>query len=377
MNNKKSIIFINQSSGYLMIDIINAYKAEYNDISLITGVLNERNNRLTQDINVSRIISPKRSNSLVRISTWLIGFSQIWWRVLWRSSDTHLFIVSNPPLITFLPLFFRNRCTLLLFDIYPDTLVDHKIIRKGSILDMIWSNLNRICFTKAETVFTITSSMKMRVESYVDAKKIKVVPIWAANNFFVPVNSEDNIFIKKYNLKPEFTVLYSGNLGTTHNVEALVYVAEALKDTSIQVIIIGEGSKLKTIKNLVSELELTNCRLLPLQPMAVLPHSLQSADVGVVTLDSEASSLSLPSKTFDLISVGLPLLCICNKKSELAQIVKKYVIGESYNPDDVKEMAQYIESLSLDRKLYQELSTNARNAAAQFTAKNAQLFLKG
>ena len=34
---KKNVVLINQSTGYLMIDIVNAYAAQYDQVTLIAG----------------------------------------------------------------------------------------------------------------------------------------------------------------------------------------------------------------------------------------------------------------------------------------------------------------------------------------------------
>ena len=59
----KSILFINQSSGYLMIDIINAHVPYYDNIVLFTGFLNPRETPLHPKVKVIKGLKYKRSNS--------------------------------------------------------------------------------------------------------------------------------------------------------------------------------------------------------------------------------------------------------------------------------------------------------------------------
>jgi hypothetical protein len=59
---KKAILFINQSSGYLMIDIINAHEEYYDEIILLTGFLNPRETPLHRKVKVKHLIQYKRTS---------------------------------------------------------------------------------------------------------------------------------------------------------------------------------------------------------------------------------------------------------------------------------------------------------------------------
>lgn len=48
----------------------------------------------------------------------------------------------------------------------------------------------------------------------------------------------------QHQLTEKFVVMYSGNLGITHDIESIVLTAEILKEnTAIQFVIIGDGAK--------------------------------------------------------------------------------------------------------------------------------------
>ncbi len=375
MSDKKSIIFINQSSGYLMVDIINAFQEEYDEITLITGDLNLRNKQLAAKVKLVRIVSPRRNSTFQRLLTWLIGYLQIFWYLLWRSSKVELFIVSNPPISVFLPLIFNNPFTILLFDIYPDALVEHHIIKPNSLIFNTWKKTNQRVFKRAKKIITLTEGMKSNVVQYVEEKKVTVIPIWTDNDFFKPIKRDENTFIKEHNLERKFVVMYSGNLGFTHNIEVLIDIANALKEESLIVLIIGEGAKKTIIQQKIDFMGLSNCLLLPWQPMSVLPHSLASAHIGVVSLGKEASTLSLPSKTFNLMSVGVPILSIASTDSELANLISKYDIGENFEDNDLNNMVKFVKSLIRDRDKYSMLSENSKTTSLLFTPANANNYV--
>ena len=81
--------------------------------------------------------------------------------------------------------------------------------------------------------------------------------------------------------------------------------------------------KFKVLKKLIEESKLNNIRLLDWQPVESIPYTMSLADVGVVTLDANAANLSVPSKTYDLMSVGVPILAIASPDSELSSLLAR------------------------------------------------------
>jgi hypothetical protein len=225
MTYPKRIVFINQDSGYLMIDIVNAFSEAGNRCILITGRLNERDIPLCQTARIERIIQYDRTTVLKRLWTWIIGFIQIWLKVVFKFRSDCLFIVSNPPFAQLLPLIVRNKFKILIFDVYPDALSELGYLSETSLIVKLWKKANKKVFARAEAIFTITESMKLLLQNYSGNKIIRVVPVWTDNKFLKPIEPDNNPFIKKHNLSGKFIVLYSGNIGLAGDVDVLIDIA--------------------------------------------------------------------------------------------------------------------------------------------------------
>jgi glycosyltransferase involved in cell wall biosynthesis len=375
-NKSEKTVFVNQSVGYLMVDIINAYKSQYKEAAIITGKLNETNTPLDTYAYLDKIIQYNKTSSLKRICTWIIASVQILFKILFKYRKADLFIVSNPPFATLLPLFLKNKFSLLIYDTYPDILIAHKIFKENSLVSNYWKRANRKTYNKAANLFTISESMADNLSQYVDRKKIKVIPNWSHISYLKPINKADNPFVKEYKIENKFIVLYSGNMGATHDVETIVKVADELKkEQEILFIFIGGGAKKVKIEKMIKDLSLDNCLMLPFQKPDVLPFSLGSADVGIVTLDVSSSLLSMPSKTYNLMAVGATLLCIADQKSELGELVEKYHLGKIFNKESIAEMGSFILEVKNNKELHSFYCTNAQNASQYFTSQNALLYL--
>src|ERR1035438_9355151 len=130
------------------------------------------------------------------------------------------------------------------------------------------------------------------------------------------------------------------------------------------------------IKELIKEKNLANILLLPYQDKKMLPYSLACADVGVVTLNSGAENISVPSKTYYILAAGSAILALAPTASELGLLIEKYDCGEIFSGNNVNEVVNFIVKLWQNVELLNQYKTKARLASMDFTPTNAQLFLK-
>jgi len=358
-----------------MIDLANAFNAAGYKTTLVAGRLVKRDKSLAENIKFNKIIQYNRISTLRRLMTWSWGTMQILFLVWFKFRKKKLFIVSNPPFSPLLPLFIKNRFSLLIYDVYPDALTEFGIFSINSMVVKFWQKANKLIFPKAERIITLTPGMKSVLEQYAGGKPVEVIPIWTDNQFLHPVKKEKNRFISKHNLSGKFVIMYSGNLGQSHDVEALVDLAAITNDKDIQFVIIGEGGKKEFMLKKISEDGLTNCLMLPFQKPEDMPFSLAAADIAVVTLGKEASKLSVPSKTYNLMSVGATLLCIAGNDSELNHLVDFYKIGKCFRAEQLQEMKNFILDVKLHPENQQTFSSNALKASKDFGPENIQKFL--
>lgn len=372
----KHIVFVNQSAGYLMIDIIHAFDGHSTARTLLAGFINPRNHQLDANVEVVRIIPYDRSSTVRRLFTWGWGFMQLLWYIKTRYKGAHLFLVSNPPMATLLPLLCRNRYSLLIYDVYPDALSEYRIFSERHLLIKWWKKANRKIYENADSIFTLSEGMRQLMGQYTSTDRINVVPVWTDNTFLQPISKSENPFIVEQGLQDKFVVMYSGNLGKTHELGILVDLAADLEQADVFFLLIGGGDQYKALEERIALCGLSNIRLLPWQPTVQLPYTLAAADIGVVSLGKEASRLSMPSKTFNLLSVGCPILGIAAAESALNQLIFEHQIGTCHTPQERQQMHDFILALRKDTSLHQQYRNNALQASLLYGPENAQQFVE-
>jgi glycosyltransferase involved in cell wall biosynthesis len=373
-------IYIVQVTRQLSIDILNNFAKEGKEIHLITGIVESNYEQLDPSIKVTRLIKHNTSSGFKRLFAWGIFTFISFFLVLFSNKKNELILVTTPPFIIFLGLFFKKirkqKYHLIIWDLYPDVLTNLGVMKESSFIIKIWRKLNVSCFGKADTLFTLGQHLSSAIKKYTDKDPV-IIPNWTNSDFLKPVARQENPFAVKYKLTDKLVVMYSGNLGMTHDIESIVNTAALLKEnTNIHFVIIGEGAKKTKIIKMVEEKKLENVLILPYQDKETLPYSLGCADIGVVTLSQGAENISVPSKTYYMLAAGSAILALSSKESELGILIENYQCGRVFDNADAKDIGEFILGLYENSGELNRYKVNSRTASLNFTPKNAELYYK-
>jgi glycosyltransferase involved in cell wall biosynthesis len=375
-NNSRRIVILNQATNYLTIGFANAFAEEFEEVFLVTGSIHTQGEELSEKVKVIKIATWKESPIHKKAISYLLALIQMWFLSITKFRNCELFFVSIPPMGYLLNLILPNRFSIVVWDVYPDTF---KItgMTENHLFYRFWSFLNRISFKKAYKLFTISEKMADLLEIYVKKDKIIIQPIWSIFQEKQNILKTENPFIQQHKLENKFIVQYSGNIGLTHNVEVLIEIAEYLKsENEIVFQIIGRGPRKSILENEVRKRNLPNCMFLPFQSDEMFPFSLSASDLGVVILDEATSKGSVPSKSYNLMSCGIPSLYIVSEDSQLNLYACKYNNARSFTKNQIEDIADFILKLKSNAEFQKRLSENALTAAKDFTRDNADSFVK-
>lgn len=372
---KTKILIVNQNSGYLTIDVANAFANHYDEVVLLTGLLKVNERNLNSRVKIHRTVTYKRTSTITRLLSWIFCSFHLFFLVATRYKGFKILYYSNPPISYFISMFFKNPFGIVIFDTYPNALTVLGI-KKSAFIYRWWEKINEKVFPKAVKIITLSSGMKEQLSDYVNKDKINVVTMWPASDKFKPISKVENPFLIEQNWVNNFIVLYSGNMGMGHQIEVLIEVAERVKQNeNILFLFIGEGAKKKMLMELVEQRQLQNVRFLTWQAPDVMKYSLASADLAVVSVEPEAANASVPSKTFNYMAVGAPLLCIGSYGSELDHLIRENINGRFFSSNEVVEITNYVETMFQDSDLKKYYSNNSFNSALKINHNLANEYL--
>jgi glycosyltransferase involved in cell wall biosynthesis len=272
----------------------------------------------------------------------------------------------------------------MVHDIYPDAFINLTAASPDNPVMRLWRWFNRRAYQRATVVMTLGEHMAAQLERQFDpartaAQRIRVVPPWADDQRLARCEKEHNWFARKYRQVDRLTVMYSGNMGRGHDIETLLEAADRLRDdASVHFMFIGAGPKWNTIKQFLDSRSVghDNVTLLPWQEESIIPFSLATSDVGVVSLEEQMTGLAVPSKAYYFLAAGAPLLALCRANCELAETIDRFGCGLVVTPGDVGTLAASIRRLASEPALLSDWRDAAKLASQHHArTKNTQRFL--
>jgi colanic acid biosynthesis glycosyl transferase WcaI len=248
-----------------------------------------------------------------------------------RKGDQVL-VVTNPPLLPFTVWCAARlrgaRVALLVHDVYPDVLVATGWIARGGFAARVLGRMTTWLYSRVNSLIVIGRDMADLISrrSPALAASIAVVTNWADTDDIRPLNRDGS--------QPDFVVLYSGNIGRTHALEALLDAAELLReDRRIRFVISGSGGKRGQVETRIRSRGLGNVSLQDAVPRMQLGTHLASASLCVVALVPGMYGVSVPSRMYNIMAAGRPLLAIADRNSEIWRVVREHDIGWTLDAD--------------------------------------------
>lgn len=383
INNTK-IILLNQSTGKLFQELSEDLSKVWAPSVLYTGHHHIGRN-FESGLLIKCAPSYDRSSIPKRLWSWTRYFISSFIFTVRQPKSALIFIVSNPPFLGLIGVFFKlmrkQKYVVLVYDIYPDVLIGLGTISNG-ILCRFWMMVNRLVLGHASLVFTIGEDMADRLDcsyklnSTVNGSVISI-PNWADVSNIKPIEKHNNSFATEHDQVGKFTVLYSGNMGNTHDIESILAVAGELKyHETVRFLFIGEGSKWRLVENAKSNEGLTNITLLPYQPEEVLPNSMAAGDVGIVAYQPGTESCIVPSKTAYYMAAGLVPLVVSGRPTSLSRMLVEKECGFFVRSGDVEGIKRTILELASNAELLRRYKTKARVTAEHyFSRRNTEQYI--
>ena len=264
-----------------------------------------------------------------------------------KSCDAIICIV--PFTISILPAFLLKRRTnaklwVHIQDFEFDLAFESGILSKNnfvirSIRSLI-SIVEKMLLKQADIVSSISYNMLEKAKNKAPKANLFYFPNW--------INSEQlnfNETSKKHNYfnSKKFTLLYSGNVGEKQNWNLLLSLCSIIKDKDIEIIIVGDGSYLKTLKEKTEKYEFV--KFFPLVPFEELPLLLKSADVHFLFQKTDVLDTVMPSKLLGMLGSAKPCIITGNSNSEVARTFRENTIGFFFDNDDTKNILTAIEKI--------------------------------
>jgi len=383
MNKIKKILFLNQMAGPLFRELAEDLSKKFIQKSeLYTGHPDTLEYIDSfERLHISKSPLYNRKSKLTRVLSWLKYTFLAFFKVIFAPKGTLIFIVSNPPLLGPLAWFVNKVRKLpyvvLVYDMHPDTMISFGVLKESAIAVKIWRYINKNVWEQAAAIYTIGDVMAERLARQFDVKKtqlkyVGVIPPWADTENIKPIEKALNPLVNELSQSGCITVLYSGNMGISHDIDSMLKAAKLLREhVNIKFLFIGEGEKWQSAYDFVKMEQLSNVQVLPFQPEERLPYTMALGDISLVALDKGAEGLMVPSKMYYYMAAGSAIIGVCQGRNDLEESLRLGKSGVVVKPGEPKLLAEEILSLATDGNKLEILKSNARKSSIKYFSREA------
>ena len=266
----------------------------------------------------------------------------------------------------------RATALLLIYDLYPEALEAAGFVKSTSVAARLLRFANTLLFRRLDSIVVIGRDVPPLLARYpgVAQDKIQFIPNWVLLPIAYREIDPRNRFRAQLNSK--FVVGLSGNLGFTHAPATLFEAAKLLKaEKDIHFVLSGWGVGWKELNALVALEKLENVTMLNPVPQEDLVEFLSAADVWVIPYRRNIAGVSIPSRLYNLLAVGRPVIVAAEAHSEAAIELSEEAIGWVVPPEDPQQLACTIREAARDRSATRQKGLRAAIVAEKYSEEAA------
>ncbi len=283
-----------------------------------------------------------------------LGYSIKWRFKGWRPD---LIFISSPPIFigitgVVLRFLFRKKLILEVRDIWPDSAVAAGQLKKEGVAYKLASVFERFLYRRSHGIVCVSTPMKEYIHQYYK-KEVCVAYNGPKAQYLstvkVGMNSNDSRTAR---------IAYAGNLGLVQGMDQLIKAFEVLKSKELSydwhLDIYGTGALEEDLKMQCNELGLDEkIHFHGVFPKEELSDHLNNSDVLYLGLiSSEALDKTIPSKLFDYMMFGKPILAaITGEGKEILNENKANLVLDSCNDQEIASGIMELDISLKDRSL--------------------------
>ena len=376
MTKKKKALIIGEAfypEDFLINDLVQEWEKDKYEFAVLTRapsypfgkVYEGYKNRIYQTtyyntIKVYRfpVVQGYEKSTLIKILNYFSFVFWSFWIVLFigRQFD-RVFIYQTGPLTLatagiILKKLYKAQVTIWTQDLWPETVYAYGF-KKTRFLSFCLEHFVKWIYKNCDNILVSCEGFIDRLRRYVPEKDITFIPNWSLMKYSP---------VQKQRLPGKFNFTFAGNIGKVQNLDNIVlgfskFAKKGYSEAYLN--IIGDGSYLAELKELVSRENICNVNFMGRKPLAEMPNYYEASDVLVMSLkDTPLYEIMIPSKFQAYLTTHKPIYAIF--KGEVKQLVEDYGLGIIAHPSDIDEIALGFENfLSLSDEQMQRISENA------------------
>src|SRR3990167_4001849 len=266
---------------------------------------------------------------------------------------------------------------LELGDLWPASIVGVGAMRDSAMIRLL-EKIELSLYRHSNQIVAVSPAFKNNLISrQVDAKKISVIMNGVDLLKYAP-RSQNEALKKKYNIQQNhFVVGYIGTHGMAHGLENILESAQRLRhNKDILFIFVGMGSEKEALIEKSKVMRLDNVQFIPEQSKEVIADYWSLCHVALVHFrNAPIFSTAIPSKIFEAMGMGLPIL-LSSPMGIARDIILSEKIGLWVPAENPKALAEAIDDWYQHPEAFSQFAKMSLAAAIRYTRETqSRLFL--
>jgi glycosyltransferase involved in cell wall biosynthesis len=292
------------------------------------------------------------------------------WRLVRLPRQDVIICLTTPPyagLMSIVHRWRRGKTTLVQWtmDSYPEILEVAGLIKTGGVTAGLGRRVSRWMLSRLDHVICLDDAMRDVLKSHVPSggPDFSVIPNFEPlDRFPFPEKPPRWEGCDRLDLGGRFLVLYSGNAGWGHDFATVLDAAEVMRSEPVSFLFVGGGFLHERIRAAAMSRGLEHIHLHPYVPHELVPSLLGSSDLALVTLADAAVGVMSPSKLHSYLAMGLPVVYLGPRHSNVADAIEQFDCGARIQHGDADMLVQVIRRAMTDRQWLADRRHRARSA---------------
>lgn len=253
-------------------------------------------------------------------------------------------------------------------DLWPESIQAVGAMKNKKLLKFL-EKVEMFLYRKSTAIVSVTHSFKANlIRRGINGDKIFVITNGVKLSAY-RVKRRPNKLLEIYNLNDRFVVGYIGTIGLAHSLDIILKFAHENRDKKNYVfLIIGEGADKKRLLDIKTRDKIDNVFFINSVSRKEIVDYWAILDVSVVHLKkTDLFKTVIPSKIFEAMASATPILL--GVDGEANDIIIKTKTGLVFEPENVDDFAEKLNSLANNKNLYTHLANNGPQTAEKYDRK--------
>lgn len=253
---------------------------------------------------------------------------------------------------------------ILVHDVFPENAIPAGIISsKRSLIFKCLSNIFNKRYSIADKLIVLGRDMYEILSMKVGKRgnpQITIIENWGDIENIKPAEKQ-NSNLQKLHSQGKISIQYAGNIGRVQGLETFIWLMKESNNKNLFFDLYGDGAvKDELQKNVINNNLDKQIHFHGTYSRDDQNRILNNTDIALVILAEGMYGLGVPSKAYNILAAGKPILFIGDTKSEIGRLIQEEAIGYAFNANEHIEIIEFLRAISTER--LSELSSMGKKA---------------